>query len=241
VEGVEAAIGRWSGAIFLVVVAGNVVLFATTLLLRLDVRPRSPWLTAQLDLVHDGTLAELYSAALFALVSAAAVLNARHAVGPARRLAWIGAAAAFLWIAAEEKFAIHERFIIPGRDLLRDLGLSDADAAAYGGWLVFYAPILLLGGLVLAWFLFRALLGRPRALALAAIACWLAVLGLEQSEAFLIYRKGGAGVGPALEEGLELLGATLFLVAFRTAGPAAARGSIAPPSGSSGGRPAAGE
>src|SRR5690606_9942573 len=77
-----------------------------------------------------------------------------------------------------------------------------------------FAPLILGGATLLIWFALTCLNGRTRTLALAGVACWAGTIAAEFVES-IQWRNGWTrGLQVPIEEGLEVIGATFFFIAF---------------------------
>lgn len=129
--------------------------------------------------------------------------------------AWLGILVVCLLIAADESFALHERLIDPVREA------TGADGILHYAWVIPYAVLALLVGLVLAPFVWR--LGRPvnRLIVLAGGIFVLGALGMELAEGYIASGlDDDVTTTPTfialytIEETLELVGVSLFIYAL---------------------------
>lgn len=165
---------------------------------------------------NEGNVPTLFAGALWLLAAAVAWQLARTVDGDGRsRRGWLGILVVCLLIAADESFALHERLIEPVREA------TGADGILFFAWVIPYALLALLVGLVLAPFVVR--LERPvNLLVLLAGAIFVTgALGMELAEgaiaADLAPEDRGTSTYIALytiEETLELLGVTIFIYAL---------------------------
>jgi len=183
-------------------------------------------LDEQLDMTQECTLAVWFSSAQLMLGSLAALALARFAPtdgprgGSWRVIGWLGVAAMMLFLSVDETAQIHEwaagRFdeYTAGRDSVSPaLGVHDVFK-----WLIVFAPLALLaaGWLVaVAWSLRREHRG-AFALCMAAVVCWLVTLAEEYAEGTVFQTPQGIvrGQHATIEEGCEIIGAAMFLIAF---------------------------
>lgn len=174
-----------------------------------------------LHLGHEANLATWFSSALFLVGGLVALLNARGAGarGAAehlRRVGWVGLAAFLLVLSADEVAGVHEWL---GHGLVKALGHSahlGTERNPAFGWLLYLSPLVAILLLGMVWFFWRGLRGqgRTRWLALAGLALWVGAIGCEYVGTQLVKRGMPQDIEEAIEEGLELLGGTLLLIAF---------------------------
>ena len=177
-------------------------------------------LDVQLDLKKEANLATWYSSAQLLLTGMVALWIAW--LGPApggprlvHRLGWIGIGLLMIGLSADEvaqlhEWTVHRQIAYFGEDLwiIRRLGL--------GGWLLMLSPFILAAIVGVVYFVHRCLAinRRSRYLALAGLACWIATLVAEYVESRLYEAGKSSGFEGSIEEGCEIIGAALFLIAF---------------------------
>jgi hypothetical protein len=174
------------------------------------------------DLKLEINLAVWYSSALLLLVAAVAFAIAfspppRGAGRKWYSRVWILIGLFFLALSADETAQVHERV---GYRLTRaageSLGTTFGLAHPAYGWvalaLPFAAVFIIVVLLAARWWL--GLHGRTRRLTLCALACWAGVIVAEIAEERMIRWSVEPSVRGLIEEGLEIAGATLFLIAF---------------------------
>ncbi len=154
-----------------------------------------------------------------------------------RPLGWALIAAFFTFLSFDDASEMHERV---GSAVKRAFGDGAESAggvfSAFGSyaWQLVFLPVYGLVGLFMLVFFWREFRGRRvRLLTCAAMACWVTAVGLDHVEGkskktepnavydFVCARTGASRdtvehYSKALEESLEMLGATLFLAAFLT-------------------------
>lgn len=215
--------------LYAIVVAADLLCIALTAMSDLGWSFIPAALVTQGDLKEEGVLAVWYSSALLLLNGLACLCVAFR--GPARRwrLLWLVVASGFLAVSADETAQIHERV---GKRIGR-AGLSAAYVPANEpvyNWLMPAIPLaaLFTGTLLGASRSWKRDASRSRSLALGGMACWVGVLAAELAESQMVRVGMARGLQGAAEEGLELAGSTLFLMAFleslRTPHTADARG-----------------
>lgn len=126
---------------------------------------------------------------------------------------WALLSIAFLYLSLDETTAIHEGVL---RNQVRDLFSPDSLWISLLPWQLVFGPVLaVLAVLLLGLFATRFATTRGLLVpALAGLGCW-AMSVLAEGIAKPVFMAGGAySVEVALEEGLELFGATLLLLAF---------------------------
>jgi hypothetical protein len=201
---------------FFAVIATNVFLITMTALADLQVPFALTRIGQQADLKEEGVFAAWYSSLLLSLNALAAFLIANSGSTPATqtrvyRLAWTGAACVFLALSIDETAQFHEKtatafYLFVGHiPYLTDLHPTF-------GWVLLFLPFVV-GFVVGAIMVIRTWLAfnpRSRLFALAAVACWVGVVLTEAFES----QQWFLGRSRALEEGLEIIGSTLFLVSF---------------------------
>lgn len=164
----------------------------------------------------EGRLPAVFQTGQFLVLAALASSLARRE----RRPVWSWCRGAALFAAADELLGLHERV----GDLVQAAGVTPAWGAALHPWVHVMVPAVLLFGLALGRPLVRALGWRG----VAGLACALAIflggaVGVESWQTVLRQRLEAAGLPwtPVarqpwlmLEEGLEMLGATLAVGVF---------------------------
>lgn len=182
-------------------------------------------LDAQLDLKREGNLAVWFSSVQLLAAGVAALVIAACCRSPktsrwAHWIIWGGAAALLIGLSADEVAQLHEW---AGERYADYFGDHDPIAAALGlqgsfDWLLVLAPLIVLGAGWLAFISLRILNAhRPSMwLSLLAVGCWLTTLGAEYVEdrLHIAHQENMRRHQATIEEGCELLGAALFLVAF---------------------------
>ena len=170
------------------------------------------------DLKEEGNLAVWYSSLLLslcALASAVAASRKDMVLQSVERWFFAGLAAAFLLLSMDEAASIHEHV---GRNVSREALGSNAltDKNPAFAWVLVYAPLaLVFSALTLyAASRWRDDYRRSSKLMALAIACWLGVFVAEAGEAWLLAQGWNRGLQGTLEEGLEIVGSTLFLIAL---------------------------
>jgi hypothetical protein len=165
---------------------------------------------AFLSLSYEQNLPTWYASGLLLCCALALAAIARHAAltGAPRRRHWWGLAAAFLYMSLDEAVGLHEHLG----------GWVELHGVLYFSWVVPAGAVVL--ALALAYLPFLAHLpGRPRRQFLVAGALYVAgALGMELPLGYWTELHGNDNLVYALidhvEEALELLGASLFLVAL---------------------------
>jgi hypothetical protein len=214
---------------FRAVIATNIFLIVITALSDLEVPYVMGKLAMQADLKEEGVFAAWYSSLLLSLNSVAAFLIANsgslpHMQTRLYRGVWIAAACVFLALSIDETAQIHERVgVVFSFFANRIPYLSDENRVFVllpyrdaGGWVLLLLPFIVAFVAVIitvsrTWLAFNP---RSRALALAAVACWVGVIIAELVEAQQVRLGMARSLQGAVEEGLEIVGSTLFLASF---------------------------
>lgn len=198
------------------VVAADLVFILGTAASDLGYSVLHPEIAHQLDLKTEGVLAVWYSSSLLLLNCMGCLFTAFR--GPLSRMergAWLVVAAALGALSADETAMLHERV----GEHMAGHGLKMAlfpEAYPLFNWLVPAAPLAMLFLVAM----FRGLRGwvvehpRGRRLAVAGMACWVGVLVAEVVESQMRRYGMERSLQGALEEGLELAGSTLLLMAL---------------------------
>ena len=126
---------------------------------------------------------------------------------------WILLGAAFAYLAIDDVFSIHEYVL---RHTTRDLMPPDSLWISLMPWQIIFGPLLagiaaLLIAVMLARFNKNKTLLR---LAAAGLSCWVLAVLMEGLAKPVFMAQGWYQAGVVLEEGLELVGGTLFLLTF---------------------------
>lgn len=209
---------RWVCAVIL---AADAFLILVTLLSDLKV-PIPREMIQMFDLKLEGNLAVWYSSALLLLVGMAALGLAyspmtRESGSPWPRRFWTAAALAFIFLSADETAQVHEKTATRFVWIFGEIpGLTAGFSIPAFFWVVLFMPVMVLFviGMVMAARTWFAMHHRSRVLTLAAVACWAGVVIAEVVEDRLRRWSMERSVQGAIEEGLEIVGATLFLFAF---------------------------
>ena len=160
---------------------------------------------------HFSTI-QLYILGLFVLMIG---MEKRKAAGSLKEVwPWYLVASMYFFIGLDDCIGIHENFIkwsqeiAPGANMFHFIH----------EWLWFYGPFMLFATAFLTRFFWREFRGSGRAIVVMflALMMWLGVLIMEGVAKSLIdpFYFEGSRIGIAVEEGLEMFGATLFLFGF---------------------------
>jgi len=204
---------------YVTILCANVLLMLGTLLSDLGVTV--PWGFGQFDLKLEGNFATWYSSGLLLLAAGAALLISMRPASGSRplflyRMAWTATSLVLLALSVDEMNELHERVGIWFTDRFGPIsGLTEGGSGIYG-WLVALLPfvaafIVGMGAMIRSWLRVNRL---SRNLAVAALACWIGVLGAEFTEAQLARLSMYRSVEGVFEEGLEIMGTALFLASF---------------------------
>jgi hypothetical protein len=201
------------------VIAAAGLLILVTLLSDLGITFDDNMLLQQFDLKREGNVAVWYSSAILLLCGIAATAIAiREAAGTRRWVPalWTLVALIFVFISADESAQLHEkaaRIFTQRYGSVR--GLTDGAAGDFA-WLLLFLPMIVIfiaSVAILAWSHLRDH-ARVRRLLLAGALCWIGVVVAEFVQAQLSRRGLERSIQGAIEEGLEVVGAMLFLFAF---------------------------
>jgi hypothetical protein len=204
------------------IVAADVGLIFVTLLSGLGIPQTDRWAVQQFNLRHEANIAVWYSSVLLlagAITALAISVDRAKALAPTIfPLFWKVIAATFAWLSLDETAQIHE---VLGPELLRSFDSIPFMAdSVRGGWM--FAWTLVLSPLIVAFVVgmvwaARAWLRLNRLshrLALAGTACWAGVVCTEIVESQMARLSMDRSMEWVIEEGLEITGTTLFLIAF---------------------------
>ena len=211
-----AAIRRF----YVALVGGTALLLLATALsdLRLTIVANS--IGAQLDLKREGNVAVWYSSAVLLMAAAAAFATATRSPAGSDRTEWrrlLSAACAlsFLGLSIDETAQLHERAGVQFTQRLGTIPFLTEGGGPTFAWLLVLLPfIVLFIAFVLAAVRRSDLHQRSCRLLLSGLACWIGVLLAEFVEAQLVRWSIDRSLQGVIEEGLELTGATLFLIGF---------------------------
>lgn len=205
-------------AFYAVLAAVDAALVGATLLSDLQHDLARGGLARQLDLKLEGNVAVWWSSAQLLLVGLAALGVARAArdarLPPAPRALWVLAGLSFLALSADETAQLHERVGIRFQAWFGDVpGLTDGGWPAFA-WLVALLPLIIAFVMSMATIVKSTWRWHARAarLLMAGTACWLGVLAAEFVQAQLVRAGLPRAFQGVVEEGLEVVGASLFLV-----------------------------
>jgi hypothetical protein len=167
---------------------------------------------------HFSTV-QLYILGLFVLMIG---MEKRKATGSLKEVwPWYLVASMYFFIALDDCIAIHENFI----KWSQDIALGANTFHFIHEWLWFYGPFILFATAFLTRFFWREFRGSGGAMVVMflALVMWLGVLIMEGLAKSFIDKDNnfidpvsivGSRIGIAVEEGLEMFGATLFLLGF---------------------------
>lgn len=160
----------------------------------------------------------LYSAGQLFLLGTVVLITARADYGEnasrSDKFPWFFVAFVYFFIGLDDCVGIHENFIAIGRKL----ALESVVFHFVHEWLWFYGPIALTVAVFLARFFLKRFLYSPGLMVtmFAALLLWIGVLVLEGFSKSVVdplsYDYGRILIG--VEEGFEMLGATLFMIGF---------------------------
>ena len=176
----------------------------------------SSFVRYQLDLKSEGNIASWYSSALLLVGAASAGSNAfikySTRFGWLSRLGWITVGLIFLALSADEVAQVHEQWPLYYNQLVRGTGRAPIQPRA-GDWLELLMPLLIAAGVILATASVLLLKSRLPSLifALTGLLLWTGVLYAESLEAGLLTQRELHGF---IEESLELIGTTFFILSF---------------------------
>ncbi len=132
---------------------------------------------------------------------------------------WIVLAAGFTYLAVDDVVSIHEYVL---RHTTRDLMPADSLWLSLMPWQIIFGPLFaIIAALLIAVILTR--FNKDRTLtrfATAGLCCWILAVLMEGLAKPVFMAQGWYNVGVVIEEGLELVGGTLFVLAFATYGTA---------------------
>jgi hypothetical protein len=167
---------------------------------------------------HFSTV-QLYILGLFVLMIG---MEKRKATGSLKEVwPWYLVASMYFFIALDDCIAIHENFI----KWSQEIALGANTFHFIHEWLWFYGPFMLFATVFLTRFFWREFRGSGGAMVVMflALVMWLGVLIMEGLAKSFIDKDNnfidpvsivGSRIGIAVEEGLEMFGATLFLFGF---------------------------
>jgi hypothetical protein len=167
---------------------------------------------------HFSTV-QLYVLGLFVLMIG---MEKRKATGSLKEVwPWYLVASMYFFIALDDCIAIHENFI----KWSQEIALGANTFHFIHEWLWFYGPFMLFATVFLTRFFWREFRGSGGAMVVMflALVMWLGVLIMEGLAKSFIDKDNnfidpvsivGSRIGIAVEEGLEMFGATLFLFGF---------------------------
>lgn len=172
------------------------------------------------DLKLEGNIAVWYSSALLSMTSFATLAVAANPpaglLHPYRhRAVWILAAAFFAGLSVDETAQLHETV---GRAFTNRVGhirwLTGGNKPTFAWVFVFLPAIVLFVFVIHA--AAQSLRGhrKSRNLTLAAVGCWIGVIAAEVVQSQLARFSRERSIQGVIEEGLEILGATFFFIAF---------------------------
>jgi len=160
----------------------------------------------------------LFATAQLFVLGIVVLITAREDYGPnasfKNKLPWFFVAFVYFFIGLDDCVGIHENFIAIGGKM----ALESVAFHFIHEWLWFYAPIALVAAVILARFFLKRFSYSPRLMSMMFIALtlWVGVLVLEALSKKLVdplsYDYTRILIG--IEEGFEMLGATLFMIGF---------------------------
>jgi hypothetical protein len=198
----------------------NALLILVTALSDLHLPLTQSGIVLQFDLKLERNIATWYSSTLLFLAAWAAFAISRLdlAETPAfYRRVWLLVALSFAGLSLDETAQIHEKVgVMFTRRFGTIPGLTTGSAYPVFAWIVVFLP-LIVGFIVIMFVIARwslSLHGFSRKLIFAGIGCWIGVLIAETVEAQLMRLSVSRSLEGAVEEGLEIVGSTCFLIAF---------------------------
>ncbi len=160
----------------------------------------------------------LFATAQLFVLGFVVLITARADFGPdaplKSKLPWFLVAFVYFFIGLDDCIGIHENFINIGRTL----ALESVVFHFVHEWLWFYAPMIVVVVIFLARFFLRRFFYSPRIMStmFVALILWIMVLVLEGLAKSVVdpvsYDYDRLLIG--VEEGFEMLGATLFMIGF---------------------------
>jgi hypothetical protein len=202
------------------VILSDVLFALMTLLSDLKQPLAANYVASHFDLKREGNVAVWYSSALLLLTSAAALavgqVRYQDASEDRRRYVWWIASLFFVALSVDETARLHEKAGVLFTKYAGTIPwLTDGGRPAFA-WMVVLLPLILLfmARMLLATRRFFGLHRRSRRLMLGGILCWVGVLGAEFVQAQLVRWSIDRSFQGVLEEGLEIVGASLFLFAL---------------------------
>ncbi len=198
-----------------IVITMDVVLIVATLFW--DMGYTLPRGFGQLDLRSEGRAAVWYSSMLLLLAGSAAAIIAysptSRGISPAwSRFSWMLVGGVFCYLSLDEMLEIHEW---AGRAFSLELMEVEVLIDVFA-WVLALLPFIAVFVVVLS-ILIRQVLStnqRSRRFAILGLACWIGVLICETVEAQMARLDLYRWIQGTIEEGLEITGTTLFLIAF---------------------------
>lgn len=204
-------------------IAADVLLIGANLALTLGYSSPAEFIDRQFDLTLEGNFAVWFSSlqlAACALIAVVIGMSGRPAGLPGVRwkAGWFATAAIFAAISMDEASQVHEWIgYRAGEWLGRDVSIFGLPLQGTFLWPLVLGPFIIAAGVWLYWFLrwsFRGMV-LPRVLASTGVGVWVIVIAAEVVEAYLRSVPGASrGWQAPVEEGAELIGALLFLIAL---------------------------
>ena len=161
----------------------------------------------------------LFSTAQLFLLGSVVLITARadygHGASWSNKLPWFLVAFVYFFIGLDDCIGIHENFINIGRTL----ALESMVFHFVHEWLWFYAPMIVVVVVFLARFFLQRFFYSPKILGtmFVALTLWIGVLVLEGFAKTVVedtQRYDYVRLLIGIEEGFEMLGATLFIIGF---------------------------
>lgn len=208
--------------LYAVLFAAAAFVIGVNILSVFGVRSSAEVVNRQLDLAHEANVVAWYSSSLLLLGGVtAAILAWLWSVAPApftwrRRLhigGWLLIGMMLIGLAADEVAQVHEWL---GNRVPHHVGAGETVLGLTRAfrWLIVLAPLIVGGAALLVWFACTCLRGGPRLLVIGGVGCWLGTIAAEYVES-IQWRTGmPRGLQVPIEEGLEIIGTTLILIAF---------------------------
>lgn len=171
---------------------------------------------SNLDLRREGVIATWYSSMLFFVTGLAALVGSRVTnQSIVLKTGWTLAALVFIALSADEVAQVHEQLAPLLNVLNRGMPGRPYEVGA-GDWIPILMPAIVAIGLGLTAFLWAAFKHHRRSLitSLAGLICWAGVIVAESVESGRLQVAMSRGVEGFIEESLEIVGTTCFLVSF---------------------------
>jgi hypothetical protein len=187
---------------------------------RIHLNSLADFIKYQLDLKYEKNVATWYSSCLLFLTGIGALLNSKissSAPGSKRinQGCWLLVGLVLIGLSIDETATLHET-LVPLLNFLNKDTPSLKVRVGAGDWIPLLLPLIVITAVGMGsffWLTFR-LQRRVLAFGIEGVLCWVGVILTEAIEGKILAINLSRQIEGVIEEGLEIMGTTLMLIAF---------------------------